>query len=242
MPWYVYALVDAVPSGRPGRGLSGPLRVRDIPGGFAVVERRADVPPPEFGSLSKHQAVVMRLADAVPAILPVRFGTLLDDEALDEALGERAEELREAFALVRHRVQFTWRRHAATSSSQVHAGSQQSAHSAPSRRAETDPDAATPGPGAQTSGPGAAYLRRAARGANPAPPPALNVVRARLHAFVVRERFQPAASGVPDTLYQLIEKSAQTRYRAMADAIVLTTSAFTVSGPWPPFAFAPEVL
>ena len=76
---------------------------------FVVVERRADVPPVEFGSLKKHQDVVVRLAKQVPAILPVRFGTLLEPEHLEEALQERDAEIADAFDLVRDRVQFTWR-------------------------------------------------------------------------------------------------------------------------------------
>jgi hypothetical protein len=47
---------------------------------------------------------------------------------------------------------------------------------------------------------------------------------------------------MPDTLYQLIEKTAIDRYRVMADALTLPTPALTVSGPWPPFAFAADVL
>jgi hypothetical protein len=237
MPWYVFALVDTIPSGRPGRGLSRPLRIREFGGGFAVVERRADVPPAEFGSLRKHQEIVLRVASAVPAILPVRFGTLLDEEALDEALAERDQELREAFALVRHRVQFTWRRPAPKRSNKVHEGPTQPEYSAPPPDAGSDPGAGTAPPGT-----GADYLRRASRAANPALPAAFRTLRDTLHAFVIRERFQPALAGMPDTLYQLIEKNAQTRYLAMADAIVLTNPAFTVTGPWPPFAFAPEVL
>src|SRR6516165_863426 len=76
MPWYVFALVDTPPHGRLGRGLRGPLRARPSAGAYAIVERRVDVPPVELGSLRAHQAVVSRLARAVPAILPVRFGTL----------------------------------------------------------------------------------------------------------------------------------------------------------------------
>ena len=110
MPWYVFALVDVPPDGRLGRGLGGPLRARPSAGAYAIVERRADVPPAELGSLRAHQAVVSRLATAVPAILPVRFGTLLDDDALDETLAERDKDVADALALVRHRVQFTWRR------------------------------------------------------------------------------------------------------------------------------------
>ena len=219
MPWYVFALVDATPDGRLGRGLRGPLRARPTAGALAIVERRADVPPPELGSLRAHQAVVSRLANAAPAILPVRFGTLLEEGALDEALNEREEEIAEAFALVRHRIQFTWRR------------CQRSASNAPKL-------AKPPG----SIGGGAAYLRHAAKAATPTPPASFRLLRDRLHAFVVRERFQPAANGMPDSLYQLIEKTAIDRDRAMADALTLTNPAFSVSGPWPPFAFAPELL
>src|SRR5262249_26015890 len=110
MAWYVFALVDAMPSGRPGRGLSGPLAVRPMAGALLVVERRADVPPTEFGVLSAHHAVVADVAARVPAILPVRFGTLMEQADLEEALNERDDEIAEAFALVRNRTQFTWRR------------------------------------------------------------------------------------------------------------------------------------
>ena len=45
----------------------------------------------------------------MPAILPVRFGTLLEADHLDEATRERDDEIAEAFDVVRDRVQFTWR-------------------------------------------------------------------------------------------------------------------------------------
>ena len=109
MPWYVFALVDRPPARRQGRGLASALAVREVPGGYAVVERRADVPPAELGSLAKHAAVVTRIGAAVPAILPVRFGTLLELDEMNEALEDREEELADAFETVRGRVQFTWR-------------------------------------------------------------------------------------------------------------------------------------
>src|SRR6476659_6232443 len=100
MPLYVFALVDAAPS-RPGRGLSGAVAFREVTGGFAAVERRADVPPLEFGTLKIHEQVVDRLASLAPAVLPVRFGTLLTNDELDEALEDRIDDLKEAFDLVR---------------------------------------------------------------------------------------------------------------------------------------------
>src|SRR5687768_7782214 len=104
MAWYVFALVDKIPAVRGGKGLTGPLSIRTLAGAYAVVERRADVPPVEFGSLKKHQDVVARLARQVPAILPVRFGTLLEDEHLDEATRERDDDIADAFDVVRNRV------------------------------------------------------------------------------------------------------------------------------------------
>jgi len=218
MAWYVFALVDEPPGRRLGRGLHGPLRARPSAGAYAIVERRDDVPPAELGSLRAHPAVVSRLSGAVPAILPVRFGTLLEDDALDEALNERDEDLAEALALVRHRVQFTWRR---------------------------TPSATRKAPrpsNVRADGSGAAYLRQAARAADVAPPAAFRLVHDQLHPFVIREKFQPASTGMPDTMYQLIEKTALECYRAMADALALTNPTLTVSGPWPPFAFAADLL
>src|SRR5690242_7169865 len=101
MAWYVFALVDERPRGRPGTALGGGLSSQPIPGGCAIVERRADVPPVEFGTLKTHEAVIARLADVVPAILPVRFGTLMEPEELEEMLAERDEEIAEAFDIVR---------------------------------------------------------------------------------------------------------------------------------------------
>jgi hypothetical protein len=219
----MFALADRVPANRLGRGLTGALRIRSVAGAYAIVERRADIPPPAFGSLSAHQAVLVRLSRAVPAILPVRFGTLLDDEALEEALADRDAELADAFALVRNRVQFTWR------------------YQAPART-QLPRTAARPASGALAAGAGAAYLRRAATGARAAPPAPFRLLRDRLRSFIVRESFQPAASGMPDTLYQLIDKPAVKRYRARAQVVTLASPRLIVSGPWPPFAFAPEML
>lgn len=221
--WYVFALTDEVPRGRLGRGLSSTLRARNVAGAYAIVERRADVPPAAFGSLRAHQAVLVRLSEAVPAILPVRFGTLLEENALEEALADRDADLSEAFALVRHRVQFTWR------------------YRPPARRSQALRTPLGPPPvGAAVTG--TAYLRRAAHGLKAAPPESFRLLRDRLHPFVIREKFQPAARGMPDTVYQLIDKPAVPRYRVMAEALAVTSPMLTVSGPWPPFAFAPEML
>jgi hypothetical protein len=225
MSWYVFALVDAAPSGAKGRGLSGPLALLAVPGGFAVVERRADVPPVELGSLERHQDVLTRLVSRVPAIIPVRFGTLLDEDEIDERLGEREAEIAEAFAAVRDRVQFTWRRRGRAAKSQ-------------------ERGTGTNGRGAngETSGSGTEYLRRAASAAKPAIPAAWRAVRAGLAALIAAERYQSASGPVPESLYHLVARDAAALYQERASALRDADPKLRTTGPWPAFAFVPDML
>lgn len=220
MAWYVFALVDAIPSGHAGKGLSGALSIRKLAGAFVVVERRADVPPVEFGSLRKHQDVVARLAARVPAILPARFGTLLEPEHLEEAVHERDDEIAEAFDLVRNRVQFTWR-----------------AARVPRRSAGPDSGLKSEKPSSGTE-----YLRRAARAANPAPPAAFRVLRSKLSPLIAGQRYQPGTAALPEAVYHLVEKTNAGRYATAAAAVTTSSPALAVTGPFPPFAFAPVIL
>lgn len=227
MAWYVFALVDAPPPARAGRGLGGPLSIRKIAGAFAVVERRADVPPTEFGTLKKHQEIVGRLAARVPAILPVRFGTLLEQEHLDEVLRDRDDEIAEAFDLVRDRVQFTWRLRVKEGRGPRAIGG------APSSTIEGD---------AKQPASGAEYLRRAARASNPSPPAAYRPLAATLGSLTSRQRYQAGTAVTAEALYHLVEKNLVKRYLAAAEAMETSTPPLVMSGPWPPFAFAPEIL
>jgi hypothetical protein len=219
--WYVFALVDAVPAGRAGKGLTGPLSFRELAGGFVVVERRGDVPPIAFGSLKKHQDVVARLARQVPAILPVRFGTLIETEHLEEALQEREAEVADAFDLVRGRVQFTWR--------------------AAGPRGKAG-DGTGKGPAPQKALTGTAYLRQAARAANPALPAAFQKLHTRLAPVTVGLRYQPGTAAVPDAMYHLVARTDADRYRAAAAPLKAASPLISLSGPFAPFAFAPELL
>lgn len=212
MAWYVFALVDEPPRRPAGRGFAAPLTFRRVPGGFAAIERREDVPPLEMGALKQHDAVVSRLWADVPAILPVRFGALIQGTDLTDALAERGDELVEAFATVRNGAQFTWR-------SLV----------APRSRAPSVPARS-----------GVEYLRRAA-GRDVTVPNRYAPVRNAVGPYVRRERFQPPVSPRPERLYHLVSKDDSHAYQAVASTVSLRhTVAFT--GPWPPYAFVPEVL
>lgn len=215
MPLYVFALVDAAPS-NPGRGLSGAVALREVTGGFAAVERRADVPPLEFGTLKRHEQVVDRMASLAPAVLPVRFGTLLTGDELDEALEDRIDDLKEAFDLVRGRVQYTWRTAAAGPPTRA-------------RRAVVRARS------------GADYLRRAARAAHPTPPAQFRRARP-LGRLAAAERFAPATPLVPGALYHLVERSRSDAYTSAAREIRAHAPGLTWSGPFAAYAFAPELL
>jgi hypothetical protein len=228
MAWYVFALVDKVPAGRAGKGLTGPLSIRKLAGAFAVVERRADVPPVEFGSLKKHQEVVTRLASQVPAILPVRYGTLLEDDHLDEATRERDDEIAEAFDVVRDRVQFTWRVKGRSGIGNRGSGT---ADRGSERKTQRD----LPRTGAE-------YLRRAARAANPSPPAAFRELRSKLAPLMTKQRYQAATPAIPEAVYHLVDTTNVDRYVTAAAPVRKTSPLLTATGPFPPFAFAPEIL
>jgi hypothetical protein len=248
MPWYVFALVDAIPSGRAGRGLGGALAIRKLAGGFAVVERRADVPPMEFGSLKKHQEVVARLASRVPAILPVRFGTLLETEDLEAAVRERDEEIVEAFDVVRDRVQFTWRREVRRARREVRGASRDVRGATGELRGASGDVPGVRGEvrGAEREGIGAMsgtdYLRQIALAAKPAPPAAFRALAATLGPLIAAQRYQPGTAVLPEAVYHLVAKTQVTPYLAAADDLKTSTPQLTVTGPWAPFAFSPEIL
>lgn len=224
MAWYVFALVDDMPAGTPGTGLTGPLGIRRVGSILAVVERRADVPPPEFGTLQRHQAVVTDLAARVPAILPVRFGTLLDTDALEEVLGAREEDVVDSFDLVRGRVQFTWRRRQLR-------GTRAEVRAPRFENRSTEHEVR----------PGTDYLRRAARSMHPAAPAAWRTVRSTLKPLLAAERYQPATPSGPESLYHLVARADARSYKRLG-AELASTGKMVVTGPFPPFAFTPELL
>ena len=215
MAWYVFALLDAPPE-KAGRGLSAAVAIRRIDGGFAAVERRADVPPFDLGTLQAHERVVDRLAALVPAILPVRFGTLLSTSELDSSFVDREDELGDAFDVVRGRVQFTWRGKAARAVARTRAKGV---------RAPTGLD----------------YLKRAARAAHPAPPSSFRRAR-RLAKLAAEERFSPATTLVPAALYHLVDRERAAAYASAATDVRAHAPGLTWSGPFAPYAFAPELL
>jgi len=213
--FYVFAVTDGVPK-TAGRGLGGPLVVRPIAGVYVALERRADVPPVELGTLKRHHQTVERLANRVPAILPVRYGTLLTSDEIEEALEDRREELADALDLVRGRRQMTWR---------IAAGRRQRAVES----AEAPPLSGTE------------YLRRASRSASASTAPAFRRVRACVGELAIAERYQRPTATLPESVYHLVDRAKVDAYQDASKDLRESNKALTLSGPWAPYAFVPDL-
>jgi hypothetical protein len=222
---YVYAVLDATPAAG-GAGLAGEP-VRFVTCGELVVATGEMMSPPTLAAetLRAHDAVVRRLADVAEAILPARFGGLLGDErALEEAVALRAPALREALRRVAGREQMTLRVWG-------DAGGAGTAAEASSPVEDT------------AGGPGTRYLAmRRERQRHEREVPEIAALRPLLTPLVRGERVERHdAGGLVATVYHLIDRGESARYLATVEqAAAGATWRTTASGPWPPYAFAPE--
>jgi len=220
---YVYALLGQPPAGGLGRGLAGePLRLLHCGPLLAVAGTVANAPAIDAASLRGHDRTVRRLTDMVDAVLPVRFCTLVDDEAaLAGLLAPQAAELGEALALVGGREQMTLRLYGAGLAVA----------------------AAAPEPDAEAEGPGARYLDERLREQRRLhSTPEIEAIRRALGTLVLAERIERVdTSPLLASLYHLIERGTGPRYLAALEVARAELGAVVArpSGPWPPYAFAP---
>lgn len=218
---YLYAMVDGEPSGPLREGIVGePLRLVRFGDLWAVLGDLAAPPRPDRETLRAQDAVARRLADRFEALLPARFGEQAPDEATFAArLAPRAGEIAAALELVRGCVQMTL-------------------------RVFGDPEPVPPvepegGPGARYL---AARLREVERSRSlPEIEPLREVLRPLLRAEKVRRH---EAGRLLGTAYHLVPRPRTGAYlAALADAEGrLDGRRIAATGPWPPYAFAPEAL
>lgn len=221
---YVYAVVDERPPNPVGRGLARE-KLLALPCGcglFAVAGRMKQAPPLRGATLRGHDAAVRRLAEGAEAILPVRFGSFLADEAALRGLLEPyVKELGQALALVRGRVQMTLRVYGPEA-----------------------PAARPAGEGADL-GPGTGYLARRRGAAAAKEDPAIARLRAALEGLVRAERLEShPAPPLLASIYHLVQKGSEPSYleAVRGAAAAMAPVRVTASGPWAPYAFAPEAL
>jgi hypothetical protein len=186
---------------------------------YAAVERVTRLPAVSEETLRTQHDVVAHIAGRVAALLPARFGAFLEVRELRAIVAGRHEAILEALALVHGRTQMTARL--------------------------LGPEAPAAIPAAlEPAKTGTEYLtsRRAAV-TLPQMPAALSAVAAAVRGIVVTERIEPGRGRVIATLYHLLDKSLVEEYKAALAPIPPPGGelALSVTGPWPPFAFAPDV-
>ena len=221
---YVYALLGDAPAPDAGAGLRDePLRVVRVGDLLVAVGDMAESPAVSEATLRAHDAVIRRLADAVDAILPVRFGSLLPESGLADVLGSRARELSEALAMVAGRQQMTLR-----------------VLGDASAPASVAPTAEIPG----DAGPGARYLAaRRAEWRRAREAPELEPLRPGLERLVKAERVtRHDTPPLLASVYHLIDRGSSAEYRAAVERSASTGVRVVATGPWPPYAFAPKAL
>jgi hypothetical protein len=194
----------------------GGLRLRAIrrSGVAAFVSDVRQAPKATPYQLRRHHRIVAGLAGQLPSILPVRFGTVMDEGELAAILVMRHRSLTTALRHVRGRVQMTLR--------------------IPAGEPPVRPPAGRPVPGRQR---GRRYLEtRAAAAAAERQIPGFDPVRAALGRWVRDERVE-RIRGVA-SVYHLVPRASVEAYTRAAQAAMTQHSVRAVlSGPFPPYAF-----
>jgi hypothetical protein len=209
--YYVYALTDAA---RPARFRSGKrtLHALEVKGVAAIVEAVRERPPATEETLREQHATVTRLARRFDALLPVRFGAVFARHDLAARMQSDHDVMRRALDRVRGRVQMTIRLHGAPP-----APLPRDASGTAWLVARTERDR---------------LLRRAAA-----------QVRRAVSPFVEEERIDPGKGELQGTVYHLVKSQHVERYTSAITAVALALAPIrlTVTGPWPVFAFGPEL-
>ena len=182
---------------------------------YAASEYLARAPEPSESALKSQHEIVAALAQRFDAILPVRFGALIEQEELFHIVQLRRDMLTEALARVRGHEQMTVR---------IFGDAPQTS------RAHT----------ASTTG--TAYLeRRRAEQRSPLPQVAENI-RTSVGTIAIRECVEPGRPNVRAVLHHLIPKGRAADYIGLVEnAAASGVGRVTVSGPFAPFAFTPDI-
>jgi hypothetical protein len=188
----------------------------DLGGVHAAIERLTERPTVSETSLRTQHDIVMRIFDNIADVVPARFGALIEEGELRDILAARRSLIQDALTLVRGRVQMTVR-------------FREAPESMPARKPF----------GANGAMSGTAYLEARRSAARTMMPVLAGVVSTAVADMTIAERSEPATERTHAALYHLIDRSRVVRY---SDALSrLQSPAISVSGPWPPFAFAPDL-
>ena len=214
---YVYALTGTPVAPFSDGGQT--VESLEIDGVYVVAIRAHEKAATTEKALRRQHALVERLVEAADAVLPAKFGSLVDDEELRCVIGARRGSIAEALGLVMGRRQMTVR--------------------FIQRGGVAEPQAALP------DATGTAYLHRrrgAARGTVPAAD--LAAFQEAVRDLIAGERVTAGTGDVLSTVFHLVDRMRIEEYRSRATAAGehLAGTSILVTGPWPAFAFVPELL
>lgn len=212
---YVYALAGSPIA--PFTSVRRRVHSIDLDGVHVVADRRTGPVTPSEDSLRRQHAVVEAVAARAEAVLPARFGSYVELAELRRILAGNRDAVHAALEVVRGREQMTLR--------------------------IPESPRATPLALESPAVSGTAYLEaRRASGAFPHPE-VLEPIRRALAGLVHAERIQPGRGAVPASVCHLVTKGQAAEYRARIEEVAGTLPGPTprVSGPWPAFAFTPEL-
>jgi hypothetical protein len=224
MSVYLYALIARAGAAPLGCGMIGePLRAVECGDVIAVVGDMPEPPAIDAAALHAHDGAVRRIAAIADAILPARFGSLVDDQA---ELVRRIEPLGPSLAAALDRV----------------AGTEQMTMRVYERGAAAQAAVSVP----RDLGPGTRYLAERARQRGHAAWGAVrDAILPALAPLVRAERLESHdTSPLVATVHHLIERGGGELYTATAHraAAGVTAASLEVRGPWPPYAFAAEAM
>lgn len=209
---YVYAFAETPVKSFTAAGRR--VRSVEIAGVHVVVDRREPDAGASEEALRRQHAIVEALAARTEALLPARFGSLVTADRLERLLETNADAVRAALDTVRARQQMTLRLAAAPAALRTEAPESGAAYLEMKRAAVVQPD-----------------------------PVLLSAVRGAVAGVVRAEQIQPGRADLRPVVYHLVDRGRIAEYRRRIDALLPTVAADSVSlsGPWPPFAFTPEL-
>jgi hypothetical protein len=178
---------------------------------FAVIERRAAPPIVSEQELRAQHDVVTTIFSRIQDLLPARFGAWMDGQELTDTVARQKEQIVDALDFVRGRVQMTMRFLGAA--------------------------AVPPRELARYRETGTEYLM-ARRDADRSIAREATALRAAVRELVIAERVDRGSSRIPASMYHLIARDAVAAYAAAARPF--QSESISLTGPWPPFAFAPD--
>jgi len=181
----------------------------------AVVEPRRTRPAATERALRKQHRIVQELHEVADAILPVRFGALVERGELGRIIDLRRGALLSALRHVRGKVQMTLRVFGPA----------------------TDEPRMT-----ALGGTGTDYLKARAAATRPVLSPAAEDVQQAVRALITAERVDPGRGALRCSIHHLVGRARVDDYQARVNTLIESTPELVLSGPWPPFAFTPDLL